>query len=125
MINKYEGRNAHWETVLVMRLLCPQEEKELPQMILKPLSRNITERLRYLTYYLRSLHIHEFQTKLLGTEGGDSSGESMSLETPQRTVFVSEEGSSHARGKRPPVVKSNGCTSRTIFMNDSRLRRRK
>ncbi|RFA31749.1 hypothetical protein CAI16_20055 [Virgibacillus dokdonensis] len=97
----------------------------MPQMILKPLSRNIKERLRYLTYYLSSLHIHEFQTKLLGTEGGDSSGESMSLETPRRTVFVSVEGSSHARGKRTPVAKSNGCISRTIFMNDSRLRRRK
>lgn len=60
-------------------------------MILSPLSRNITERPRYLTYYLRLLLFHEFQTKLLGTEGGDSNGESMSLDTPQRTVFVSKE----------------------------------
>jgi len=34
---------------------------------------NITERPRHLTYYLKHLPIHEFvQTKLLGTEGGDS-----------------------------------------------------
>ncbi|WP_212590759.1 hypothetical protein [Virgibacillus chiguensis] len=45
-----------------------------------------------MTYYLRSLLIHEFvQTKLLGTEGGDSSGKSIRLETPQRAFFASEE----------------------------------
>ncbi|RFA33194.1 hypothetical protein CAI16_15595 [Virgibacillus dokdonensis] len=64
----------------------------------KTIIRNTTERPRYLTYYLRSLLIHEFvQTKLLGTEGGDSSGKSMRLETPQRAFFASEEAQSALR----------------------------
>jgi len=41
-------------------------------------------------------------------KGGDSCGKSMSLETPQRAFFASEEAGSHALRKRPPVVESNG-----------------
>src|SRR5699024_8305776 len=41
---------------------------------------------------------------LIGTEGGDSCGNSMSLETPE---CEAHGGSSHARGKRPPAVEIN------------------
>src|SRR5690625_2768856 len=41
---------------------------------------------------------------LIGTEGGDSCGNSMSLETPE---CEAHGGSSHARGKRPAAVEIN------------------
>jgi len=44
--------------------------------------------------------------QLIVTEGGDSCGKSMSLETPQEATFF-RGGSSHARGKHPPAVKIN------------------
>ncbi|MGM8213219.1 hypothetical protein ACLIBH_10555 [Virgibacillus sp. W0430] len=40
-------------------------------------------------------------------KGGDSGGKSMRLDTPQEMVFF-RGVSSPARGKRPPVVQSNG-----------------
>src|SRR5699024_2762055 len=45
---------------------------------------------------------------LIGTEGGDSCGNSMSLETPE---CEAHGGSSHARGKRPPAVEINSFSS--------------
>src|SRR5699024_5222647 len=47
-------------------------------------------------------------TPLIGTEGGDSCGNSMSLETPE---CEAHGGSSHARGKRPPAVEINSFSS--------------
>src|SRR5699024_2776537 len=44
---------------------------------------------------------------LIGTEGGDSCGNS-SLETPE---CEAHGGSSHARGKRPPAVEINSFSS--------------
>src|SRR5699024_5044509 len=45
---------------------------------------------------------------LIGTEGGDSCGNSMSLETPE---CEAHGGSSNARGKRPPAVEINSLSS--------------
>src|SRR5699024_9836767 len=73
---------------------------------IKPSTRNITSR-------PSDWHItqssNNVQDELPGTDGGDSCGNSMSLETPQEVNFF-RGGSSHARGKRPPVVKGNGVT---------------
>src|SRR5690625_52298 len=45
---------------------------------------------------------------LIGTEGGDSCGNSMSLKTPE---CEAHGGSSHARGKRPPAVEINSSST--------------
>jgi len=43
------------------------------------------------------------------SEGGDSCGNSTSLETPQEALFF-RGGSSRARGKRPPKAEHNSTT---------------
>src|SRR5699024_11488722 len=74
--------------------LNPQGGKELSQMILQPLSRNIAQR----PSFCPILTTNDLQKKLLGTDGGDSCGKSMSLEYPQRTLFVSEEAQAMPAG---------------------------
>src|SRR5699024_6120686 len=55
-----------------------------------------------------NLFIIRSTASLIGTEGGDSCGNSMSLETPE---CEAHGGSSHARGKRPPAVEINSFSS--------------
>src|SRR5699024_4860686 len=57
---------------------------------------------RFNLFIIRSI------ASLIGTEGGDSCGNSMSLETPE---CEAHGGSSHARGKRPPAVEINSFSS--------------
>ena len=82
-------------------------------MILRPLSRNITQRPSFWHSTQQTIHA---QTDLPGTDGGDSCGNSVSLETSQELGFF-RGGSSHARGKRPPVVKGNVVINNEIFVN--------
>src|SRR5690625_4640236 len=55
-----------------------------------------------------NLFIIRRTASLIGTKGGDSCGNSMSLETPE---CEAHGGSSHARGKRPPAVEINSFSS--------------
>src|SRR5699024_10189215 len=71
---------------LVMQV-NPQGGRGMSQIMLQPLSRNIAQR----PSFCPILTTNHLQKKLPGTDGGDSCGKSMSLEPPQRTVFVSEE----------------------------------
>src|SRR5699024_7359648 len=74
--------------------------------------------------YLESIQFHKCfnlfiirsTASLIGTEGGDSCGNSMSLETPEcdmgwKANILLARGSSHARGKRPPAVEINSFSS--------------
>src|SRR5690625_3438436 len=63
-----------------------------------------------------NLFIIRSTASLIGTEGGDSCGNSMSLETPE---CEAHGGSSHARGKRPPAVEINSFSS---YPKDTDLR---
>src|SRR5699024_4254310 len=55
-----------------------------------------------------NLFIIRSTASLIGTEGGDSCGNSMSLETPECEAYG---GSSNARGKRPPAMEINSFSS--------------
>src|SRR5699024_5207333 len=63
---------------------------------------------------IRTIHRIDYRSlsqstvTLIGMEGGDSCGNSMSLETPE---CEAHGGSSHARGKRPPAVEINSSST--------------